>query len=82
MADKLLTEGFFFGEVGVLYNCKRTATVISRNYNTIATLTSEDLDDISQDYPMFEANLYVKTFKYRDTYKQMIRNAIQKIEYL
>lgn len=39
MAEKLLVEGQHFGEIGLLYQCKRTASVISRNYLTIAHMS-------------------------------------------
>ena len=35
---RLLTEGDHFGEIALLYHCKRTCTVISRNYNTMARM--------------------------------------------
>ena len=35
IAIRLLCEGAHFGEVSLLFNCKRTCTIISRNYNTI-----------------------------------------------
>jgi len=40
IAIKLLVEGDHFGEISALYGCRRTATVYSRNYNTIAFLTN------------------------------------------
>lgn len=39
VAVGLLTEGDHFGEISVLYHCKRTATVVSRNYNTMARIS-------------------------------------------
>ena len=36
---KLLVEGDHFGEIGLIYGCKRTATVNARNYTTIATFS-------------------------------------------
>jgi CRP-like cAMP-binding protein len=39
VAVRLLVEGDHFGEIGVVYGCRRTASVISRNYNTMASLT-------------------------------------------
>lgn len=33
---RMLTSGDHFGEISMLYHCKRTASVISRNYNTLA----------------------------------------------
>jgi len=39
IAYKLLVEGDHFGEIGVVYDCCRTATIVSRNYNTMANLS-------------------------------------------
>ena len=36
---RVLVEGNQFGEIGMVYNCARTATVITRNYNTLAKLS-------------------------------------------
>jgi F-box/leucine-rich repeat protein 7 len=38
---RLLTEGSHFGEIGVIYNCVRTASITSRNYNTMAILSRD-----------------------------------------
>ena len=38
---RLLVEGDHFGEIGLIYGCVRSATVISRNYNTMAKLNKE-----------------------------------------
>jgi CRP-like cAMP-binding protein len=37
-AVRLLVEGDHIGEIGLLYNCKRTASIVSRNYNVMARL--------------------------------------------
>ena len=39
IAVRLLTEGDYFGEVGMIYGCGRTTSVISRNYNTMARIS-------------------------------------------
>jgi len=33
-----LVEGHHFGEISMIYNCERTATVYSMNYNTFAVM--------------------------------------------
>eukprot|EP00356_Strombidium_inclinatum_P000085 CAMPEP_0170510876 /NCGR_PEP_ID=MMETSP0208-20121228/66001_1 /TAXON_ID=197538 /ORGANISM="Strombidium inclinatum, Strain S3" /LENGTH=106 /DNA_ID=CAMNT_0010794369 /DNA_START=223 /DNA_END=543 /DNA_ORIENTATION=- len=47
---RLLTEGDHFGEIGVVFNCKRTASVISRNYNTMARLSKEHYRELISDF--------------------------------
>ena len=34
-----MRNGEFFGEISMIYGCKRTATVLSGKYTTLATLT-------------------------------------------
>ena len=36
---KELYEGDHFGEIAIIYKCRRTATVQSMNYNTFAVMT-------------------------------------------
>lgn len=38
-ADRSLQDGEHFGEIGLIYGCRRTATVESTNYGTLAMLT-------------------------------------------
>ena len=33
---KLLSAGQYFGEIGIIYECPRTASIISRGYNILA----------------------------------------------
>lgn len=37
----LLGEGAHFGEISLIYGCKRTATVSSTNYCTLASLSKK-----------------------------------------
>ena len=58
VAVKLLAEGDHFGEIAALYKpCKRTATIVSRNYNTMAQLSRQSLNEILNEYPDYEKYL-------------------------
>jgi CRP-like cAMP-binding protein len=39
VGHRLLVEGDHFGEIGLIYDCARTASIQSRNYNTMATIS-------------------------------------------
>ena len=40
----ILGEGAHFGEISLLFGCRRTATVASNNYCTLATLSKKKLN--------------------------------------
>lgn len=47
LAYNFLTEGSHFGEIGMLFKCKRTASVVSRNYTTLAGLGSNQFKEVN-----------------------------------
>ena len=51
LAEKLLYEGDHFGEISMIYKCRRSATVLSRNYNTMAVLSEELFKDLVAEFP-------------------------------
>ena len=52
-----LEEGDHFGEIALIHKCRRSATVISSNYNTLATLISPRFKEIVSEYPEYETHL-------------------------
>ena len=46
-----LLPGNYFGEVALLFNCLRTATVRANNYCTIAELSKENFDEMIMLFP-------------------------------
>ncbi|KAK9457626.1 hypothetical protein V1511DRAFT_178959 [Dipodascopsis uninucleata] len=49
-----LTAGAFFGEIGILFNCPRTASVVARSRCMVVVLTAEALNEILPQYPEVE----------------------------
>ena len=47
----LLGASDFFGELGCLFKCKRTCSIMSASYNIVARLTKPRLRNIISDYP-------------------------------
>jgi len=81
LSSKLLTEGDHFGEISMIYKCPRTATVISRNYNTLARLTYEMYREIVNEYPDYLRYLKLYLFGYKEAKKYFFFDMITSIEY-
>jgi len=78
-----LKNGSHFGEISLLKDCKRTASVVSKNYSTIAELGKETFDEIMHRYPHIkEALLKFMMSSYHDKWKKFQKRAIRNIDYL
>jgi F-box/leucine-rich repeat protein 7 len=82
VALRLLTEGQHFGEIGIMYKCPRSCTVVSRNYNMMARLSAERYRMLISDSPMFKKYMTKHVFKYRDPNMIFIKKVINQISYL
>ena len=76
IALKILVEGQHFGEIGIIYKCKRTTTVLSRNYNTMARLGIRQFNDIVGNAPEYLHFLKRYVFAYQGTRKLFIFRAL------
>ena len=82
IAIRLLCEGHHFGEIALLYNCKRSCTIISRNYNTIARLTKDRLRMLASDFPDFKKYLIKHVFKYKDPLINFLKDVVSRVKYM
>ena len=79
----MLCEGDHFGEIALLYpGCRRTCTVISRNYNTMAIIDQRNLRSLISEYPMYKELLIKSVFKYDDPKLQFLKKMINKLKYV
>jgi hypothetical protein len=80
---KVLEEGHHFGEVAMIYKCKRTASVICRNYNTLAFLVYKAYRELVAEYPEYEECLkdYIRN-NYHDPKTTFLLNMVQRVDYL
>lgn len=51
---RTLLPGDHFGEIGIIYNCPRTATVISDGYSTFARLSKDNYKLLLAEVPELE----------------------------
>jgi len=66
---RLLVEGDHFGEIGLIYDCNRTASVQSRNYNTMATISKQSFKDLMNEMPQLLISLKRHVYRYSDPMK-------------
>jgi len=62
----VLEQGQMFGEISLIYGCPRTATVLSRNYCTMAKITPEVYQHLSQEFPAMNSIFKDQIEKYKD----------------
>lgn len=81
VAVRLLTEGDYFGEIAMIYKCRRTATVVSRNYNTMARITYDRYREVTNEYPEFQRLLKDHLYKYNDKKKEFLQSLVKRVYY-
>jgi CRP-like cAMP-binding protein len=80
--NNLITTGDHFGEISLIYKCKRTSTVLSRNYNTMGRLSYVDWRFLINEFPSYVSFLKKNLFKYNDERKQFMLGLLEQVEYI
>jgi len=62
-----MKEGEYFGEISLLYNCKRSATVQVADYGMYGAITWRVFDELIASEPKFKEMLSKRTCDYDDT---------------
>ena len=78
---KRLYDGDHFGEIGLIYGLKRTATVRSKNYGSLAKLTQSKLEDLHKSFPSLKTHFKKYILKYHDTLRAFLEMEMDKITY-
>jgi len=78
---KNLRPGDYFGEISLIFGCRRTATVLSTKYSTLAMLKKESYKEILIEFPDLQQELKKSIYGYNDRIKRFIINSIQAVEY-
>ena len=74
-----MVAGDHFGEITLIYQCKRTATVISRNYNSLARLTYSHWREIVSETPNYLEYLKCWVYSYQDERKMNVLKMLAEI---
>jgi len=76
---KYLHDGDHFGEIGLVYNTKRTASVMSKNYGALARLRKSGFNEIQKHFPSLTTAFKEYTFKYKDELRTFLEMESDKI---
>jgi CRP-like cAMP-binding protein len=66
---KDLVPGSVFGEVALLYDTKRTASIRCKSMCTVAALTADHFEELIRTFPEIETQLKRKAAFYDDYWK-------------
>jgi CRP-like cAMP-binding protein len=77
-----LKIGAYFGEVGIIKDCCRTATVKSKNYTTTAALNYNNFKDFKNRYPEIVRKMGDDLIKYQDRWKKFLKKSLKQISFL
>jgi voltage-gated potassium channel len=79
---RYLRAGDYFGEVGLIFKTKRTATVRTAVYSNLAAVSSSDFYALASQFPDIVEHLKGNISKYKDGWRCFQLNAINKVPYL
>ena len=80
-SDKKLRVGDHFGEIGWIYECKRTATVRSENYGQLAMLKKSKLQELQRDFPEILDNFKFDIMMYKDPQRIFLEATLSQVSY-
>lgn len=77
-----LLPGNHFGEIGMIYGTPRTATVLSKNYSTLAKVTVEVFHELTTEYPTLITHVKEHIYsEYDDPMTKFCLSALGRIPY-
>uniref|UniRef100_A0A7S3CT47 Cyclic nucleotide-binding domain-containing protein n=1 Tax=Strombidium rassoulzadegani TaxID=1082188 RepID=A0A7S3CT47_9SPIT len=78
---RILDPGSHFGEISMLYGCKRSATVIAKNYCTCAKIDKPSYNELLQLYPNLNDYVRQHIVVYNDPLKIFLEVSLNRIEF-
>jgi CRP-like cAMP-binding protein len=80
---KEIKQGAYFGEVAIIKDCKRTATVKSKNFCTLVSLDEKLFQELMNRYPDVREEMNKHIYAdYKDKWKKFAKRVIANIDYL
>lgn len=78
-----IKEGEYFGEIGIIKKCKRTASVHSKNHTTIAELSKVSFNSLWIKFPFVKTSMEKSiTKQYNDKWRKFVKRSIKNIDFL
>lgn len=77
----MLKSQDFFGEIGLIYECARTATVTSSNYSTLASLDKASYKELLIEFTHLEDTLKHEIYRYADRLKVFKMSSLRRVPY-
>lgn len=78
---RYLEQGDFFGEIALLTDTERSATIKSTNYCTLAGISRETFHDMCDRFNEIYFQLRQKALKYSDPWKQFRLKLLKQIDF-
>ena len=63
---RMLKESDYFGEISMIHDAVRTATVTTKNYCTLGKLNIDAIFEICSNYPFFKESMMENVARYDD----------------
>lgn len=79
---RVLKAGSIFGEVALLVNQLRTATVGTLNYCTCASLHKHHFIEMCSRFPETVNKMKLRLLRYQDRRKRFLKKLIKNVDYL
>mmetsp|Transcript_17298 Transcript_17298/g.31132 ORF Transcript_17298/g.31132 Transcript_17298/m.31132 type:complete len:849 (+) Transcript_17298:1305-3851(+) len=79
---RYLRPGDYFGELGLIYDTKRTASVITSMYSNVAKIEKNDFKRLMKNFPEVCERLKARITEYKDPYRCFLKNCLSRIAYL
>ena len=79
---RTLTQNAYFGEIALVYDSVRSATVTCTNYCTLGKISLKTLYDICASYPFFRKAIINAIQLYDDQTKVFLNSVLRDVPYL